>query len=173
MTAAARRVLRDCRLAHAMLENETRPNRFRILWVAALALVRSVGQVLDKIDGQDLRIKTAARERHKLWQKDDAKHQIFRDLIKRERDLIIHEYRSNVDPREKLPIAIIDGRLAPLSDSNPVIDSAYEIDENIFRPLMEGRWAGEDARDVLLEAIEWWECELRMIDARQDNTNSL
>jgi hypothetical protein len=35
-TIAARQVLRDCRLVHAMLEEETKPDRFRVLWVAAI-----------------------------------------------------------------------------------------------------------------------------------------
>ena len=99
-TVAARQVVRDCRLVHAMLEDETKPDRFRVLWVAALALVRSVGQVLDKIDGQDRRTRALAKERYNLWRQDGPEHRISRDFIKRERDLIIHEYRSSLDPRE-------------------------------------------------------------------------
>jgi hypothetical protein len=163
-TVAARQVVRDCRLVHAMLEDKTKPDRFRVLWVAALALVRSVGQVLDKIDGQDRRTRALAKERYNLWRKDGPEHRIFRDFIKRERDLIIHEYRSSLDPRENPPIAIIDGRPVLISEGDPLVASAYTLDENLFRPFAEGHWCGEDARDVLLQAIEWWERELATID---------
>ena len=48
MTQHARTVLDDCRLALQLLEEETDPQRWRIHWVAALALVRAVGHVLDR-----------------------------------------------------------------------------------------------------------------------------
>jgi|SRR5580658_183103 hypothetical protein len=173
MTTAARHVLKDCRLAHAMLEDETEPDKFRVLWVAASALIRSVGQVLDKIDGQDPHLRAVARERYNLWRKDNAEHLIFRNFIKQERDLVIHEYRSNLDPRENLPVAIIDGRPALISETDAAVDSSYRLDENIFRPFAGGRWAGEDVRDVLLEAMEWWERELTVIDAARDDKREL
>jgi len=39
-----------------------------------------------------------------------------------------------------------------------------ELDENIYRPMVEGAWEGDDARDVLQEAINWWEEELNLLD---------
>ncbi len=168
MTAAARRVLDDCRLVHAMLEDEPEPNKFRVLWVAALALVRSVGQVLYKIDGNDGRIRGQASERYQHWRSSDPEHRIFRDFIKQERDLMLHEYRSNLDPRENVPISVINSCPALISEADPTVESAFRLDQNIFRPFSQGHWAGEDARDVLLEAIEWWERELSVIEANND-----
>ena len=51
MTARARIVLEDCRLALQLLEEETDLRRWRLHWVAAVALVRAVGHVLEKVDG--------------------------------------------------------------------------------------------------------------------------
>jgi hypothetical protein len=165
LTRTARRVLDDCRLAHAMLEDVTEPEHFRIIWVAALALTRSVGQILDKINGTDRSIRDAAKARYELWKGDTSDHLIFREFIKKERDLIIHEYSSNLDLRSAIPIALVDGRPALVGENDPAINDAIRLDQNIFRPLTSGPWAGEDARDILLEAIEWWESELRTIDA--------
>jgi hypothetical protein len=165
LTLAARRVLDDCRLAHAMLEGVTEPEHFRIIWVAALAMVRSVGQILDKIDGKDRSIKDAAKARYELWKGDTSNHLLFREFIKKERDLIIHEYSSTLDPRSAIPIALFNGRPALIGENDLAFNDAFRLDENIFRPLISGPWAGEDARDVLHEAIEWWESELRTIDA--------
>jgi hypothetical protein len=38
------------------------------------------------------------------------------------------------------------------------------IGDNIYRPLVDGIREGDDARDVLSEAIDWWEAELRAIE---------
>jgi hypothetical protein len=64
MTAHASQVLADCRTALQLLEEEKDLQRWRIHWVAALALVRAVGHVLDKMDGSDA---AAARAAYKNW----------------------------------------------------------------------------------------------------------
>ena len=46
-------VLEDCRMALTLLEEERDYRRWRVHWAAAVALVRAVGHVLDKVDGKD------------------------------------------------------------------------------------------------------------------------
>jgi hypothetical protein len=41
----------------------------------------------------------------------------------------------------------------------------HELDENLFCPLTEGSFAGEDCRDILEQAILWWEEQLATIEA--------
>jgi hypothetical protein len=48
--------------------------------------------------------------------------------------------------------------------------TVFPLDQNIYRPLMDGFREGEDARDVLSEAIEWWETELAAIDRSVNST---
>ena len=50
MTVAARRVLADCEVVLEMLDAEREEQRWRVLWVGALALLRAVGHVLRKVD---------------------------------------------------------------------------------------------------------------------------
>jgi hypothetical protein len=38
------------------------------------------------------------------------------------------------------------------------------IDENIYRPILDGFREGHDARDVLTDALIWWESELDAVD---------
>ena len=52
MTAAARKVLADCEVALEMLEEEEDEQRWRVLWAGAMALLRAVGHVLQKVDCQ-------------------------------------------------------------------------------------------------------------------------
>ena len=40
-----------------------------------------------------------------------------------------------------------------------------KIGENIYRRLLDVPWEGDDARDILTEAIEWWKRQLDAIDS--------
>ena len=51
MTFKARQVLDDCELALEFLEQATTDQIWRVHWFAAVALIRTVGDVLDKVDG--------------------------------------------------------------------------------------------------------------------------
>jgi hypothetical protein len=160
----ARQVLDDCRLALAMLEDETDLSRWRVHWVAALALVRAVGHVLDKVDGEDDAIATLGRAAHTRWKSDAPEHEIFREFIQRERNTILKEYQFNVHPEDEVQIAFIS-TLRRVSDGALVnAGTVLPISDNIYRPLLEGVRQGDDARDVLGEAIDWWETELAAIE---------
>ncbi len=49
-------------------------------------------------------------------------------------------------------VLIQDAQIAPIGD-------------NVYRPLLSGFREGDDARDVLSDAIDWWETELSSIEA--------
>lgn len=91
MTYAARKVLDDCRLALAMLEEETDLARWRVQWAGAIALVRAVGHVLDKVDGKDFATKRLASEAFQTWKSTAEEHMIFHEFIDKERNSIIKE----------------------------------------------------------------------------------
>lgn len=164
MTTNARRVLDDCRIALTLLEEEVDLSRWRVHWVAALALVRAVGHVLDKVDGKDAAIRALASAAHQRWKGNDPAHEIFREFIEHERNTILKEYEFNVHPEEEIQIAVVqtlrrvpDGALVDAS-------GVYPIGDNIYRPMMSGFRELDDARDVLSDAIGWWEAELAAIE---------
>jgi hypothetical protein len=164
MTQHARSVLDDCRIALQLLEEESDLQRWRIHWVAALALIRAVGHVLDKVDGRDPAVSAAARAAYKKWKSEASEHQIFREFIERERNSILKEYEFNVHPDNQVQVALV-GTLRRVSDG-ALVNTAevIPIGENIYRPLLDGFREGDDARDVLSEAIAWWESELAEIE---------
>jgi hypothetical protein len=164
VTYNARQVLDDCRLALSLLEEETDFQRWRIHWAAAVALIRAVGHVLDKVDGEDPVIKQIASAAFRQWKSTDPEHEIFREFIERERNNLLKEYRSSVHPLGEVSVAV-ELTARPLGGGNPEkFGHVVEIGENIYRPLLEGPWEGNDARDVLTEAIEWWDGQLKEID---------
>lgn len=168
MTLQSRQVLADCRVALELLEEETGEQRWRVHWAAAVALIRAVGHVLDKVDGRDPAIKSLAGAAYKRWMSDVEEHRVFRDFIDHERNNLLKEYRSDVHPLDRVQFALQYTGVPADGGEPEVIHELAELDENIYRPMLDGPWEGDDARDVMESAIEWWEAELDAIDLRLD-----
>jgi len=165
MTNKARIVLNDCRVALTLLEDETDLQKWRILWAGAVALLRAVGHVLDKVDGSNPIIKRVAKDSFLRW-KTEEEHRIFTEFIDKERNILLKEYNSDVHPLEEIPMAL-EAVLQPLNGGDPItvtLGDIINLGENIYRPMLEGPWQGTDSRDLYKEAIEWWEQQLDFID---------
>ena len=152
MTLLARAVLADCHLAHQMMEVETDHDRLRVQWIGALALLRLIGDVLSKVDAKrDVATASAVSNRWAIQKVDP----IFLNFIKGARDRAVHEYDHDLFDRSEIPI------LVQFSDGE--ID-ASDLDECVFMPLVGEFRAGEDARDVYMDALIWWEIHIREIE---------
>ena len=158
MTNKAREVLEDCYVASRLLENEADFNNWKVIWIGAITLLRSVGQVLKKIDGQDPVVLDVSNTFYKDW-KTNPNHKIFHDFIKSERDNLLKEYESSVDAADVFLFT--------------AGTEQYVVDDNIYRPFSYGAWEGEDSRDVYKLAIAWWENELDKIDIEVKYRKSL
>ena len=155
VTRAARIVLADCVLAHKLLDEETDEKLWRVHWVGALSLIRAVGNVLEKIDGTDPIYRKISNAMFRAWLNEmNPEHQIFRDFIKHERDLMLKEYSTSVNLDSIVPLLVLP------------VDVVSPTDQNIFRPMESGPWAGEDARDIYQLAIEWWVVQLEKVDSQ-------
>ena len=159
MTVAARRVLADCEVVLEMLDDERDEQRWRVLWVGALALLRAVGHVLQKVDGQTPRARAAIDAAYQNWKSRQPEHRIFRDFIEKQRNNILKEYRMNVLDSAQVPV-VVHSDVGSITD-----ETLFILDENLFRPVTEGFGADEDARDMYREAIGWWETELSRLEA--------
>ena len=156
----AREVLTDCEAARARLEDETDDVSWRLLWVAAVVLLRTVGHVLAKVDGAgDLTVRKAGNTAFRRWKSDVPEHSIFRDFIEDERNLILKEYEHRMSSGPVRLVAALPGTAV----EDPTSDT-FLADGNLFRPMLSGPYEGEDGRDVLDEAIAWWKRELDLIE---------
>ena len=163
MPEAARRVLADCEVALDMLEDERDEQRWRVLWIGAMAILRAVGHVLLKVDGDIPRQRELINAAYRRW-KDDGRseHSVFRRFIEEERNNILKEYRLNVVDSGEVGVVVVAGdpEAGCVTDETPSL-----LDENLFRPVTGSFGAGEDARDVYREAVKWWDTELSRLES--------
>jgi hypothetical protein len=152
MTTTSRKLFDDCKHAHQLLELENNEKTFKLLWVAGCALLRSIGHVLQKVDAKD-NIKLKAIQ-EKWWvniHNNRDKNLIFFEFINIERNNLLKEYLFNPN------MGKVDVLVEPLNQ-------IYTLSENLFCPMSDGLYEGEDCRDIMLEAIEWWTQQLNYID---------
>ncbi len=164
MTIQARTALNDCKLALELLEEEKDFARWRVLWVSAITLCRLVGHVLEKVDAQDSAEKKLVNDAYKEWKGDTPQHEIFREFIEKHRNTLLKEYEFNQHPMEAVPVAVEFLAQNPETGETWVNRQVANLDENIYRPLLGGYREGDDARDVLGEAINWWEDQLDTLE---------
>ena len=151
---AAREVLYDCMQALEMLQTEVSFDRFRVIWVAAIAQVRAVGHVLHKIDSEkDQKLKKIIAESYDAWKVNKEENAIFWDFIENERNSVLKQYEFGFLFG---PLGVIT-----LGEEEPA-----ELDDGLFCPILEGRYGGEDCRDILSDAIKWWKVQLNLIEEK-------
>lgn len=143
VTTVARKALGDCKIIHQMMETETDANRLRALWIGGLALLRTVGHVLQKVDGKDEQIAVSLA---RIWPQR-RKDSIFRDFIENSRNRAIKEYEFDIYDLSTVLVVTENER-------GSQVPSLFNDCE--FMPLLDGFGAGNDARDVYDAAIRWW-----------------
>ncbi len=154
----ARIVLDDCRIVLDSLDSATDERSFRIHWVALVTLLRAVGHVLEKVDAtNDARLRRAVNAKWTEWKTNRDENRIFWDFVEAERNSVLKTYEANYHPGD-VDIVVTSGSNSEL----------FVLDEAIFQPMLDGLYAGEDARDVAQEALAWWERQLAEIEALRD-----
>ena len=74
------------------------------------------------------------------------------------------EYEFNTHPRDEVELVFVS-TMRRVSDGALMNNAeVVPIGDNIYRPLLSGFREGDDARDVLSEAIDWWEAQLATIE---------
>jgi hypothetical protein len=152
MNLTARTVLIDCKNAHALLEDEAEPTHLRLFWVTGVVLLRAVGHVLQKVDAQRSPvIKHKIEQLYSEWKRDKEANAIFWKFIEQERNNILKKYT----------IGFLAG---PIDVIVQPTGEPYSLDGNLFCPIADGLYAGQDGRDVMADAIIWWDKQLSSIE---------
>ena len=165
MAEAARRVLGDCKAALDMLEDEEHEQRLRVLWAGAMALLRAVGHVLRKVDGEDARLRRLIDAAYDRWKADRSTNAVFWKSIEEERNNVLKEYRFSVLDSAEVGLCVVQILGGQESSHTLVHETPFMLGENLVRPVTEGFGAGEDGRNVYRHAVKWWDAELSSIEA--------
>ena len=64
-----------------------------------------------------------------------------------------------------LTLTVVMTLLHPETGELHQVAETFPISDNIYRPMLDGYREGDDARDVLSDALAWWSKELDAIDA--------
>jgi hypothetical protein len=146
---AARRVLRDAyrarhELAKAFQSDVAATHRLR--WVAVITLLRAVGHALNSVDARrSPAMKEAAKAAWTRWDQNPLHHLIFHEFIKRERDVVLKEYRFTT------------GRVAVGEAVKPIqtigLSTVLLIGDRSYSAL-----------EAVGAALAWWEAEISQIE---------
>jgi len=128
--------------------------------VLSVVLLRVIGHVLDKVDGGK---STAYRSAIDSWwgrlKSTRPLPAIFWSLIDEERNSILKEYQTTAGQGVTVPGAVIEINVRTGEQrADPPGPPTYHYTFNA------GHYVGQDQREVLLEAIAWWEQQLASID---------
>jgi hypothetical protein len=146
----ARAPLRDAQWAVQRLEATDDATEFRVLWAATAALLRTVGHVLDKVDGEaSPALRTAVDTWWREVKRNRDSNPIFWQFIEQERNNVLKEYR----------LGYVEGDVTIAADGQ-----TYTLESPIYKPLASPFFNFEDARDIAVDAIEWWDRQLRSIE---------
>lgn len=141
----------DAKYASSWIENEDDPVKRRILWNSTLVLLCSISDVLDRDENRKVRQRIQiARLRWK--EQSEAGVNVFNKFIRFERNNLVHEGRHGHSNSADIPI-VIDG--LSIGDEH-----GFVLTADLYWPMESGPYEGEDARDVLKMAVDWWESEL-------------
>jgi hypothetical protein len=139
-TLAAWKPFRDCVDILFEFQNsdvDEEHTEWRLLWVAGIALLRTVGHVLARVDAK-------ASDAHRraidsawaAWKADKSEHSIFWDFVEEERNNLLKTYEFGTK----------------LSKD----DDGYFVE---FR-------GGENAFQLFREAVYWWRHQLMMLEGQ-------
>lgn len=152
----ARQVWEDASLSLSLCEWASREELFRVHWAATVMLLRAIGNVLLNVDA----VRNEGLRDHvdNLWKRvkettDDTSS--FWEFIKPERDSVLKKYEFGYEQSESSTILIE-------STENGAMQ--FEIDPELYRPMIEGAFATDDSRDVLHDALQWWDGELMRLE---------
>jgi hypothetical protein len=167
----ARELVQQCRFALGELRNDPRVSWF-VLWAGTLGLLRTIGDVLK--NDVDIRVRKA----HARWF-DKLKHYnaiagrgpkvpqdggdwepaIFWQFIRRDRNLLLHEAKLTVKQSVMLELTGVAAIASAAGEApRPPLPPAPPPRPPMYSYTMSTPpYAGRDSRDVVEEAIQWWE----------------
>ena len=156
MTTAARLVLQDCHFALREFAGDIQGARWRIIYMANVALLRAVYHVLES---RDVPTNAKLNQSFNTWKvellRTKPTPEIYWKFIVDERNQILKEYaatRVTNSVVSDIRFDLSTGKAEDLGNARQQYTMA------------EGHFAGQEQRYLIKCAIEWWELELQKLE---------
>lgn len=175
--ARARQILQQCKDGLNELRNDPRVTWF-VLWSGTLCLLRTVGDALEK--DADIRIQKAQIRWFQKMKLDNAaagrgssvkKHgntwepAIFWQFIRRDRNLLLHEAQLTAQQNVMLRLQGAAVVISAAGQAPPPPQPPAPPPSPIYSyPMSTPPYTGRDSRDVVEEAIQWWQEQIDQIE---------
>jgi hypothetical protein len=159
MTTTAHEALRDCEAALEDLRSGV-GQYWRTRWVSTVTLLRTVGHVLDKVDGErSPELRAAIDAAHARLKATKPEPKIYWEFIVEGRNRLVKELEFRVQQNVTVRLGGVWFNMATgESGGDPPGPTTYD------HLVVGGSFAGQDPRDVVQMAIEWWVSYLDKID---------
>ena len=131
-----------------------------------IALLRTVGHVLIKVDGAaDTRLAEVIAKEYEKLKTSRLEFKIYWGFIEEERNILLKEYRFRAHEAAR-------GFGTSLSRTNPTTGELITVRANSSHELYiywfrDGPFEGRREVDVAADAIQWWRAYLDGIDAQR------
>lgn len=157
----AYKVISDCKFASSELEEAEEINdtqKIKLRWFTCLALLRSVGQVLDKKDKKHfLGFERVFKEHFECKKKET----IFKDFIHQERNLILKEYVDYIKEEKTESVVQVCLKTANghslVTANGSKIGTGQSVLVKKYFAKKEGFGEGLYLHDIVNKGIKWWE----------------
>jgi hypothetical protein len=189
MAAKAREILEWCRYGLQKMESDPTGFDWVMIWAGTIALLRAIGHALDKEDAKsDHRLKKAQSAWWRGLKDTKPDPLIFWEFIERDRNQLLKEADLTVGQGIHVEMHDIvhssDVFSAHLSGQEPAPPEQQSPPPRSTNPspppttatfsyrMNSGRFAGQDPRDLVRDAIEWWGKELDEIEQKATTISS-
>jgi hypothetical protein len=164
-----RAILDDCRHLLAELRQNPREGSWRTRWFAAVVMLRAVGHVLEHEtkNSADVALRAAAQRWWKNLKESEPEPAIFWQFIYDDRNALLKEY-SFTATQSPRALARSEGPAGGSSAKGIFVFRPLGVeifDETPSYQMVLSPFTGRDARDVVDEAIQWWDGQLQAIES--------
>jgi hypothetical protein len=161
----ARQFLDYCRHAAILLRENPTGSEWVIKWAATLALLRAVGDALEKVDAKESKsFKYAQSQWWNEIKQNKPNHAIFWRFIREDRNLLLHEAELTAGQSAMVVLtgvsvhALTGNQQPPTQEPLPSPQATYSYHMN------RGAFHGHDPRDLVDQAIKWWDDQITSIE---------
>ena len=166
MTKAARKVLEDCEGALEDFKYGVQGGEWRRRWITAVVLLRTVGHVLSKVDARsDPELGKIINSEWEKLQASKPEPRIFWEFIDQIRNSILKEYEISAGQGVTIRPGTTHINLKTGEQTHgESLPTLYHYTIN------SGYYIGREQKDILLEAIQWWDDYLKNIESKYEKS---